>query len=166
MPISGRNWRCSKSRLVLNAALKLVDTAKLPGFAKLPDPIEWLEKQLQVDFAPGSEILRISMSGEKPDVPMLLVNAARNAGLLGRDGADVEMKQSRQRYDRLKATWNRYQENLREKRKQLKRLTELAGSDNEDHAGESFISMSWSVWGGPRTSLSRIQSEPDLARRS
>lgn len=145
-----------KSRLVLSAALKLVDTAKLPGFADLSDPIEWLEKQLQVDFAQGSEILRIGMSGEKPDVPMLLVNATTQAYL--DEIVDVEMKQSRQRYDLLKATWNRYQENLREKRKQLKRLTELAGSDNKTTLA-TIHQHELERLGRAEDELSRIQSE-------
>jgi succinoglycan biosynthesis transport protein ExoP len=118
-----------ESRLVLNAALKQPGIAKLPILTRMSDPIEWLEKELQVDFAPGSEILRISISGEKPDDPMHLVNAVTQAYL--DEIVDVEMKQRRQRYDLLKETWNRYQESLRDKRKELKRLTGLAGSDDK-----------------------------------
>ncbi|WP_406695893.1 polysaccharide biosynthesis tyrosine autokinase [Singulisphaera sp. Ch08] len=145
-----------ESRLVLGAALKQPRVAKLQVLTNMSDPIEWLEKQLLVDFAPGSEILRISMSGEKPEIPMLLVNAVTEAYL--DEIVDVEMKQSRQRYDLLKSTWSRYQENLREKRKQLKRLTELAGSDNKTTIA-SIHQHELDRLGRAEDELSRIQSE-------
>ncbi|AGA26797.1 GumC family protein [Singulisphaera acidiphila] len=145
-----------ESRLVLSAALKQASVAKLPILTKMSDPIEWLEGQLQVDFAPGSEILRISMTGEKPEIPMLLVNAVTQAYM--DEIVDVEMKQSRQRYDLLKSTWNRYQESLREKRKQLKRLTELAGSDDKTTLA-SIHQHELDRLGRAEDELSRIQSE-------
>ncbi len=114
---------------MLNAALKKEGVAKLPIVAQQIDPIEWLEKELQVDFANGSEILRISMSGEEAAVPMVLVNAVTQAYL--DEVVDDEAKHRRERYDLLKQTWNRYQEDLREKRKELRRLTEEAGSDDK-----------------------------------
>jgi capsular exopolysaccharide synthesis family protein len=118
-----------RSRLVLNAALKQPGVARLKVVARQIDPIEWLDKELQVDFAQGSEILRISMPGDTAEEPMVLVNAVTQAYM--DEVVDVEAKQRRERYDLLKETWNRYQETLREKRKELKRLTELAGSDNK-----------------------------------
>lgn len=145
-----------ESRLVLSAALKQASVAKLPILTKMSDPIEWLESQLHVDFAPGSEILRISMTGEKPEIPMLLVNAVTQAYM--DEIVDVEMKQSRQRYDLLKSTWNRYQESLREKRKQLKRLTELAGSDDKTTLA-SIHQHELDRLGRAEDELSRIQSE-------
>ncbi|WP_254053947.1 polysaccharide biosynthesis tyrosine autokinase [Singulisphaera sp. GP187] len=144
------------SRLVLSSALKQPEVAKLPILTKVSDPIEWLENELKVDFAPGSEILRISISAEKPDLPMLLVNAVTQAYL--DEIVDVEMKQSRQRYDLLKSTWNRYQENLREKRQQLKGLTELAGSDNKSTIA-TIHQHELDRLGRAEDELSRIQSE-------
>ncbi len=44
---------------------------------------------------------------------MLLVNAVTQAYM--DEIVDVETKQRRQRFDMLKETWNRYQENLKEK---------------------------------------------------
>jgi capsular exopolysaccharide synthesis family protein len=122
-----------KSRLVLNRALKEAlkqdKTGKLKGVAEKLDPIEWLEKEVQVDFANGSEILRISMSGDSPEVPRDLVNALVEA--YQDEVVDAEAKQRRERYELLKQTWNRYQEGLREKRLELKRLSEVTGSDDK-----------------------------------
>ncbi|SIN67723.1 capsular exopolysaccharide family [Singulisphaera sp. GP187] len=145
-----------KSRLVLSTALKDPEVAKLEVIAKVVDPIEWLEKELQVDFASGSEILRISINGEKPQVPMLLVNAITQAYI--DEIVDVETKQRRQRYDLLKETWNRYQENLREKRKELKRLTELAGSDDKKTIA-NIHQHELDRLGRAEDELARVQSE-------
>ncbi|AGA29602.1 exopolysaccharide transport family protein [Singulisphaera acidiphila] len=145
-----------KSRLVLGTALKDPEVAKLEVITKAVDPIEWLEKELQVDFASGSEILRISINGEKPHEPMLLVNAVTQAYI--DEIVDVETKQRRQRYDLLKETWNRYQENLKEKRKELKRLTELAGSDDKKTIA-NIHQHELDRLGRAEDELARVQSE-------
>lgn len=145
-----------KSRLVLGTALKDPEVAKLEIVAQKVDPIEWLEKELQVDFASGSEILRISINGEKPREPMLLVNAVTQAYM--DEIVDVETKQRRERYDLLKETWNRYQENLKEKRKELKRLTELAGSDDKKTIA-NIHQHELDRLGRAEDELARVQSE-------
>ena len=145
-----------KSRLVLNAALKQEGVAKLKVVAKQVDPVEWLEKELQVDFANGSEILRIGMSGEEAAEPMMLANAVVQAYL--DEVVNVEAKQRRDRYDLLKETWNRYQENLREKRKELRRLTELAGSDDKKTLA-NLQQLELERLGRAEQELAKVQSE-------
>jgi succinoglycan biosynthesis transport protein ExoP len=145
-----------KSRLVLNAALKREDVAKLPVITRQVDPIEWLEKELQVDFANGSEILRISMSGQEAAVPMALVNAVTQAYL--DEVVDDEGKRRRDRYDLLKQTWRNYQESLREKRKELRRLTEQAGSDDKKTVA-NIQQLELERLGRVESELARVQSE-------
>jgi len=145
-----------KSRLVLNAALKQEGIAKLKVIAKQVDPIEWLEKELQVDFANGSEILRISMSGNEAAEVMALVNAVTQA--YRDEVVDVEAKTRRDRYEMLKETWSRYQENLREKRKELKRLTEVAGSDDKRTLAD-LNRLEIDRLGRAETELARVESE-------
>jgi polysaccharide biosynthesis transport protein len=145
-----------KSRLVLNAALKQEGVAKLKVVAKQVDPVDWLEKELQVDFANGSEILRIGMSGEEAAEPMMLANAVVQAYL--DQVVNVESKQRRDRYDLLKETWNRYQENLREKRKELRRLTELAGSDDKKTLA-NLQQLELERLGRAEQELAKVQSE-------
>jgi capsular exopolysaccharide synthesis family protein len=145
-----------KSRLVLNAALKQQGVAKLKVIAQQIDPIGWLERQLQVDFANGSEILRIAMSGDDAAEPMVLVNAVTQAYL--DEVVDVEAKMRRDRYEMLKQTWNRYQENLREKRKELRRLTEVAGSDDKKTLA-NLHQLEIDRLGRAETELARVESE-------
>jgi succinoglycan biosynthesis transport protein ExoP len=65
----------AKSRPVLNAALRR------PGIGALvpqPNALEWLEKEVQVDF-PVPDFIRISISGDDPEVLAKLVVALREA---------------------------------------------------------------------------------------
>src|SRR6516225_9847616 len=48
--------------------------------AKSPsDPVDWLDKQLQVDFALGPDLMRISMSGPNEDAVRTIVLAVQEA---------------------------------------------------------------------------------------
>src|SRR5437588_753954 len=68
-----------KSRLVLVSALRDPRVAKLGVIARQAeqgvDPVEWLEREVQVDFSVAPEDLRISMSGLETDDLVVLVNA-------------------------------------------------------------------------------------------
>jgi hypothetical protein len=64
-----------KSRLVLASALRDPKVANLAILANRLDPIAWLEKEVQADFALSPEIMRISMSGLETDDLVVLVNA-------------------------------------------------------------------------------------------
>jgi hypothetical protein len=68
-----------KSRRVLAATLKDNVVATLPAVTGQPDPLGWLEKQVQADFFPGTEDLRIAMTGENPEDLALTVLALRTA---------------------------------------------------------------------------------------
>jgi capsular exopolysaccharide synthesis family protein len=147
-----------KSRFVLEAALKIVQDGvyKLPAIVGRVDAIEWLDKELQVDFANGSEILRISMTGVEAVEPMVLVNAVTQAYL--DEIVDAETKKRRERYDLLKDTWNRYQESLRERRKELRRLTEQAGADDKKTLA-NLQQHELDRLGRAEEELARVQSE-------
>ena len=127
-----------RSRLVLGAALKLPDVAGLDVVKGQVEPVEWLEKELQVDFANGSEMLRVGISGKNPGDPATLVNAVVQAYI--DEVVNVEVKQRRERADMLKEVWNRYQENLRSKRDEVRRLTMATGSD--DKQAQAYLRLS------------------------
>lgn len=116
------------SRLVLDAALAKAGVKGLTLVRKQPDPAAWLEKQIQVDYVFGSEILRIGMTSEDPKAAAMLVNAVTQAYL-----EEVVQAETKQRVDRqalLQENWDEYQERLRAKRDELKRLGEVAGSND------------------------------------
>jgi len=118
-----------RSRIVLEEALKQPEVAKLPVVREQIDPAEWLDKELQIEFAQGSEILRVTMSHADAKVPSTLVNAVVQAYYDLVVLADEE-RRGKRALD-LKVSWTRYQENLRNKREDLKLASMAAGSDDK-----------------------------------
>jgi Mrp family chromosome partitioning ATPase/capsular polysaccharide biosynthesis protein len=72
-----------KSEFVLNAALN--DTkyriGELPTLKEQKDPIRYLDEKLVVSSSDGSEIIRISLEGDRPDDLQKIVNAVKDAYL-------------------------------------------------------------------------------------
>jgi succinoglycan biosynthesis transport protein ExoP len=86
----------AKSRLVLNAALKQRGVGELNIVKTRPEPIEWLEKEIQADFSVAPEVLRIAMTGENPEELKALVTALRKAY-----ESEILEKEKRERVERL-----------------------------------------------------------------
>ena len=70
-----------KSNFVLTAAIRPAGIASLSVLAGEPDPVEWLQENLVVDFPQNGEILSITLSGEDEFSEDLrtLVNAVAKA---------------------------------------------------------------------------------------
>jgi len=74
-----------KSRLVLDAAVNAKSVGELSLIRELDqrgngeEAIEWLERELQVDFSVAPEILRIALSGDRPDELKIIVDAVKQA---------------------------------------------------------------------------------------
>jgi capsular exopolysaccharide synthesis family protein len=127
-----QRWQMSavKSRMVLNVALRDAKVAKLDIVRQHQDPIDWLTKELQVDFALSPEILRISMTGKDPDALLAVIRAVREAYL-----SEEVQKQNRQRTERLavlKRIVDRFETTLQSKRAALRKAADPLGTrDNK-----------------------------------
>ena len=81
----------AKGRLVLNAALKRPGIAELNIVRSQANPLDWLEKEVQVDFSVAPDVIRIAISGDVPDelgkLVVLSVKriAAKSSKSLGRN---------------------------------------------------------------------------------
>src|SRR5262249_22802282 len=119
-----------KSRLVLNSALKdpKVQEKKLEVVSNQIDPVDWLEKEIKVDFPSGPEILRISMSGNNRDELELLVNSVVKAYL--REIVDNERINRQKQLDQVKDIVSKYEETLKRRRATFRMLAETAGSSD------------------------------------
>jgi hypothetical protein len=115
-----------KSRLVLQAALRDQRVAALPMVAQHADPVEWLEREVQADFTVAPEILRIAMSGDRPDDLVVLVNALREAYL--REILEPETTQRRERLNKLGEMREKFESQLRASRKDQTALEQKAGA--------------------------------------
>src|SRR5262249_49341180 len=96
-----------KSRLVLNAALKMPAVVQLPAIKRQPNPLAWLEKSLQVDFPNNGEILRIGLTGPAPEELVPVVDAVAGAYLQQIDpGSPLQRRLERltQFHDNIKGT--------------------------------------------------------------
>jgi succinoglycan biosynthesis transport protein ExoP len=118
-----------KSRLVLNGALRQPGIADLPSVRAQTDPVEWLEREIQVDLPWGSEILRISLESDKSQDLAQLVNAVAQSYL--EEVIDNEQTDRRIRYEKLKEIYNTYQEKLQKNRGTIRKLAESVGSNDK-----------------------------------
>jgi hypothetical protein len=126
-----------KSRLVLNAALQEPSKADDPdstavGNLKLlkdqPDPFAWLEAHLLADYSAGPEILTVSLSGNDPSELVAVVNGVTRAYL--REVVDKEQQDRFAVLDKLKAILTNIELRLRDKKKALRAVAEMAGAND------------------------------------
>ncbi len=117
------------TRMVLSAALRRPEVA---GFdcQNLADPVGWLEHQISVDLPANSELICISITGERPNDLATLVNAVADAYM--EEVVTKERKIRLARYEQLQKLYADGQAVLTEKRAQKRKLAENVGSDNRD----------------------------------
>jgi capsular exopolysaccharide synthesis family protein len=116
-----------KSRmLVLNAALRDPEVAALITITEQEEPIDWLERELQVDFKLAPEILRIALSGYRPEDLKKIVNKVTKTYLNEIANREVRAKQTR--LDQLTKVSDQFEKNLSRERKNLKNLKANLGS--------------------------------------
>jgi polysaccharide biosynthesis transport protein len=120
-----------KSRLVIATMVAKPEIAALGTIRAQANPAEWLEEQLVVEFVPaGSELLQLSLSGERPDDLATIVNAVTTAYLeeiVTKDYGD-RLRTSAQ----LKKLLEERNKELTRKRSTLKNLAQSVGSDNRE----------------------------------
>ena len=117
-----------KSRVVLQPALRNPEVSGLPIIKAQVEPAEWLEKNIEVSFPAGSELLMISMSSANPDELEPIVNAVVDAYL--ETVVDQDHKAREARLAQLKEFWDKRQVELKTKRKSIRELSNEAGTDD------------------------------------
>jgi capsular exopolysaccharide synthesis family protein len=111
------------SRFVLNAALKDPKVGALSIVAAQPNPVEWLEKEVQADFSVAPEVLRITMSGDKPEELVVLVDALRAAYV--KEVVERETNQRLERLATLRGFREKYEVQIRANRDTQKALEQM-----------------------------------------
>jgi uncharacterized protein involved in exopolysaccharide biosynthesis len=115
--------------LLLNKALKeaKVDSSNL--IKRHSDPIAWLQKNIEVKFPEGSEIMTVSLTLQDPVVAHQLVRSVVNSYMA--DVVEKEQLERRSRVDGLERILEQAEGNLRKKRSELTTLADLSGSYDE-----------------------------------
>jgi capsular exopolysaccharide synthesis family protein len=121
-----------KSRLVLGNVLTNPKVAGLSvvreAIRDQLDPIDWLETELKVDYSVGPEILRISLSGDRPNELAIIVDTVREAYM--QKIVNKERAERMGTLTQLEETYTEYQENLRKKEQELRKLAKAVGSSD------------------------------------
>lgn len=118
-----------KSRLVLTTALSRSGVNALETIKAQANPGEWLEEILEAEFPTGSELMRLSLAGERPDDLAAIINAVTEAYL-----DEIVAKDHNERLatsSQLKDLLGQYNEKLTRQRSTLKKLAESVGSDDK-----------------------------------
>jgi capsular exopolysaccharide synthesis family protein len=138
-----------KSRLVLNQALKEPGVSDLETIQNIigagGHPVEWLEKEVQADFAVAPEVLKIAFSGYKPDELTKIVRAIHKAyasEVLGREKVERDLRLRKLHQMRVK-----YEMELKEKKKDQRELMKDTGAADASAAGQiqAYIQLQLSM---------------------
>jgi hypothetical protein len=101
----------------------------LPLFRDEPDPIDWLAENLNVSFPDESEVMHVSLSNDRPEGLVELVNAVVRAYFDEIVNAEGEGK--RERLDGLYRAYKQAEEELRMKRNEVRMLVDRVGASDE-----------------------------------
>lgn len=151
----------ARSRLVLVAALKLPGISQLPIVRKETDPVEWLERELQADFAVAPEVLRLAIAGDSPQELVQLINAVRKA--YQDEILDKEKVDRANRITWIGTTRAKYEAQLKTlKEEQIKLLGKSGGRDPAVRS--QLIAFMYLQLDSRQRELIQIQSELRRAR--
>ena len=115
---------------VLNAALRESGVTDLTEIRTTPDPVNWLQEHLQVDFPADGEIMQVTIETPSPDACVVLVNAVVKAYM---DEVVLNEKNARQlRLENLQSVYKDSESKLRNKRAGLKTLAEALGTSDAE----------------------------------
>lgn len=107
-----------RSQFVLTAALRDPAVAALPMLREQADPVRFLEEELRIEYQDGSEILKISLTGDDPRGIAQIVNAVQEAYF--REVVDDEITRKKARLRQLEDSINRSQEDVKRRHGQIK----------------------------------------------
>ena len=111
-----------RSQFVLTAALRDPEVASLPMLREQVDPIQYLIDELKIETKDGSEIIKMSLSGEDPRGIARIVNAVQQAFF-----DEVVVNELKRKKERLRVLEDRIQKNqveVKQRRKNLEQAEE------------------------------------------
>jgi hypothetical protein len=130
-----------KNRYVLAHVLAKPSVAKLPMIKELQnsghDPEGWLENHLSASFHEGSEILEVSLGGDRPEDLARVVNEVIRSYI--ELIVDEEEKEKARRLEKLETLWQGYQKELKTKRQAIKALAEASEGSWREDRGRAYV---------------------------
>lgn len=117
-----------QNRFVLNAAVRQLK--ELPVIQEQADPVTWLGQHLTVSFPQRAEVMEVDATRPEAKEAAMLVNAVVDAYL--DEVVNAEHNVKKQRLDELDKAFATQEKNIRERRIELKQLTEKLGTDEKE----------------------------------
>ena len=114
------------SDVVLVAALRKDEAAKIPVIQNEDDPVRWLAKNIRIDYPGNAEVMRVSLTCAKPEDAATLVGAVVDAYMS--EAVDAERRRQRDRLNDLDHIFTEKETELRSLRTELKQLAEQLGT--------------------------------------
>lgn len=111
-----------KDLFTMSTVVRRPDVSQLSVIREQPEPEEWLLKEVRVDFPSGTEIMQISMTGDKPQELKAIVNAIREVYL--QQYVDDTRKLRVERLKRLELHDTRTKAEIEQLRNNLKKNAE------------------------------------------
>jgi capsular exopolysaccharide synthesis family protein len=118
-----------KSRVVLSSALSSEGISKLPMIRDLPDQLAWLQENVEAQFLGESELMEISLGGDRPEDLKRIVNAVTAAFM-----DEIVLKEGKEkagRLETLKKLSKTYTDMKKTRRDTIRKLAQQAGSDDK-----------------------------------
>jgi succinoglycan biosynthesis transport protein ExoP len=115
-----------KSRMVLNKALNQPGVAALPMLRVQPDPVNWLDSQVRVDFRSGPELMRVTLEGDDEEQVKAILEAIAAAYL--DDMRNRETSQKRNEKLLVEKTLKAYTDELAIQQQEIRHIEESVGA--------------------------------------
>ncbi|MEN6557751.1 MAG: hypothetical protein ABFC54_06190, partial [Thermoguttaceae bacterium] len=121
------------NRFVLLAAIRKTEATRLPIIieeTETGDPVQWLANHLSVSFPGRAELMQVSLTRPDPEEAMWLVRSVVDAFLT--EVVNAEKLQKQQRLNKLEQAYAEKESEVRELRKNLKKLAEQLGTSDTE----------------------------------
>ncbi len=110
------------SDVVLIAALRRPEASGLAVVQKEEDPVRWLARNIRVDFPGNAEIMRVSLTSEKPEEADILVGAVADAYM--NDVVDVDRNARNVRLEMLDKLYDEKEAEMRKRKSEIRSMAE------------------------------------------
>ncbi len=150
-----------KSRLVLNTVMKNEKIARLAVIKEQSDPVTWLEREVQADFATAPEVLRIAISGQLGSELVLIVDAIRKAYI--EEILDKERVDRTNRLSMVREFREKKEGELRLKKNDQRNLERMSGGKDPGLRGMMLLFMTQQLNWRERELL---QTQSELRQKS
>ena len=118
-----------KNRKVISHALAKPEVAGLLTIREQGDAEEWLEQNLKVEFPGGSEVLQVTLSGDRAEDLSKIVNAVVKSYMSV--VVEEEYRERVARLDALRRLREKYETDLKLKRKSLRETASTVGMSDQ-----------------------------------